>query len=332
MTTLRHTSQGLTALSGLSVGHCTLDTRPTGCTVVLCPKGVVAGVDVRGAAPGTRETDLLAPGHTVERVHAIVLSGGSAYGLDAASGVMRWLEAQGHGLPVGPARVPIVPAAVIFDLGVGDPSVRPDAQSGWQACNDAQTGSTVSGCVGAGAGATVGKVFGPDRAMKGGLGQALVEVGPWKMAALVVCNALGDVIDPDNGRVLAGARTSASSLALLGTQQALLTGQPPALPVVGANTTIGVVACNARLDKAQAQRLAVAGHDGLARTIRPVHTPLDGDTLFALATGQCPQVPDPMLLAVMAAEAVARATLDAVNQATGLRLGQRWWPAVRDLS
>jgi L-aminopeptidase/D-esterase-like protein len=331
MTTLTSKTFGLNALTGLSVGHCTLDTRPTGCTVVLCPEGAVAGVDVRGAAPGTRETDLLAPGHTVDRVHAIVLSGGSAYGLDAASGVMRWLESHGHGLPVGPARVSIVPAAVIFDLGVGDPGVRPDAQSGWQACEDALTGAAVSGCVGAGAGATVGKVFGPDRAMRGGLGQALVEVGPWQVAALVVCNALGDVIDPDNGRLLAGARTSAASLTLLGTQQALLAGQPPAVPVVGANTTIGVVACNARLRKAQAQRLAVAGHDGLARTIRPVHTPLDGDTLFGLATGQCAQDPDPMLLAAMAAEAVAQATRDAVTQATGLRLGERWWPAARDL-
>ncbi len=332
MTTLKDSSRGLAALAGLRVGHCTLQTRPTGCTVVLCPQGVVAGVDVRGAAPGTRETDVLAPGHTVDRVHAILLSGGSAYGLDAAGGVMRWLEAHGHGLRVGPVRVPIVPAAVIFDLGVGDPGVRPDAQAGWDACDNAMAGAAASGSVGAGTGATVGKVFGPERAMKGGVGQALVQVGPWQVAALVVCNALGDVIDPGNGQVLAGARHSADSLTLLNTQQALLQGETPIGPMAGANTTIGVVACNARLDKAQAQRLAVAGHDGLARTIRPVHTPMDGDTLFGLATGQCELIPDPMLLGTMAAEAVARATLDAVNSATGLRLGARWWPAARDLA
>jgi L-aminopeptidase/D-esterase-like protein len=331
MTTSKDSLQGLAALTGLSVGHCSLNSRPTGCTVVLCPQGAVAGVDVRGAAPGTRETDVLAPGHTVDRVHAILLSGGSAFGLDAAGGVMRWLEAHGHGLRVGPVRVPIVPAAVIFDLGVGDPGVRPDAQAGWDACDNAMAGTAASGAVGAGAGATVGKVFGSERAMKGGVGQALVQVGPWQVAALVVCNALGDVIDPGNGQVLAGARKSATSLALLNTQQALLAGQTPAGLVVGTNTTIGVVACNARLDKAQAQRLAVAGHDGLARTIRPVHTPMDGDTLFGLATGQCELSPDPMLLGTMAAEAVAQATLDAVKSATGLRLGERWWPALRDL-
>lgn len=331
MTHFQHTSPGLAALEGLSVGHCTLKIRPTGCTVVLCPQGAVAGVDVRGAAPGTRETDLLAPGHTVDRVHAIVLCGGSAYGLDAASGVVRWLEAHGHGLPVGPVRVPIVPAAVIFDLGVGDPGVRPDAQAGWDACDNAMSGQAASGAVGAGAGATVGKVFGPERAMKGGLGQALLQVGPWQVAALVVCNAMGDVIDPQSGRVLAGARQSATSLALLDTQQALLAGQTPTGLIAGTHTTIGVVACNARLDKAQAQRLAVAGHDGLARAIRPVHTPMDGDTLFGLATGQCELSPDPMLLCTMAAEAVAQATLDAVKSVSGLRLGDRWWPAACDL-
>jgi L-aminopeptidase/D-esterase-like protein len=322
----------LTALSGLLVGHAQHPGRPTGCTVVLCPQGVVAGIDVRGAAPGTRETDALQPGHTVPHVHAIVLSGGSAYGLEAASGVMRWLEHHGHGLSVGPARVPIVPAAVIFDLTVGDASMRPDAPIGWAACENASTQPVVAGNVGAGAGATVGKVFGPELAMRGGLGSALITVGPWQVGALMVCNALGDVVEPETGAIVAGARTSPQSLTPLNTTQALLRGQQPKDLMAGTHTTIGVVACNALLDKAQAQRLAVAGHDGLARTIRPVHTPMDGDTLFGLATGTCELPPDLMLLGTMAAEAVAQATLQAVRSASGLRWGERWWPAASDLS
>jgi len=325
-------NQTLTALPGLSVGHYTHPLRPTGCTVVLCPQGAVAGVDVRGAAPGTRETDLLAPGHTVPHVHALLLAGGSAYGLDAASGVMNWLEAHGHGLRVGPALVPIVPAAVIFDLGVGDAAIRPDASAGQSACKAAGTAPVMPGNVGAGAGATVVKLFGPEVAMRGGLGSALVQVGPWQVAALVVCNALGDVLDPATGRLLAGARTGADELVLRDSTRAMLAGQALGAPAVGANTSIGVVATNAQLDKAQAQRLAVAGHDGLARAIRPVHTPMDGDTLFGLATGACAQTPDPMLLCAMAAEAVAMATVQAVQEATTLRHGGRWWPCARDLA
>ncbi len=321
----------LTALDGLSVGHFTHPKRPTGCTVVLCPPGAVAGVDVRGAAPGTRETDLLAPGNTVPHVHAVVLSGGSAYGLDAAGGVMRWLEARGHGLRVGPACVPIVPAAVIFDLGVGDPTLRPDSQAGEWACDNASTAPVAQGDVGAGAGATVGKLFGPELAMKGGLGSALVQVGPWQVAALVVCNALGDVLDPETGQLLAGARTAPDAMALLDSTRAMLAGMPLGHLSVGSNTSIGVVATNARLDKAQAQRLAVAGHDGLARAIRPVHTPMDGDTLFGLATGTCDQAPDPLLLCAMGAQAVALATVRAVQSARTLRVGARCWPSVSDL-
>ena len=322
----------LTALDGLSVGHFTHPKRPTGCTVVLCPPGAVAGVDVRGAAPGTRETDLLAPGNTVPHVHALVLSGGSAYGLDAAGGVMRWLEARGHGLRVGPACVPIVPAAVIFDLGVGDPSLRPDAQAGEWACDNASTAPVAQGDVGAGAGATVGKLFGPDLAMKGGLGRAMVQVGPWQVAALVVCNALGDVVDPETGQLLAGARVAPDAMTLLDSTRAMLAGMPLGQPSVGSNTSIGVVATNARLDKAQAQRLAVAGHDGLARAIRPVHTPMDGDTLFGLATGTCDQAPDPLLLCAMGAQAVALATVRAVQSARTLRVGGRRWPSAGDLA
>ena len=200
-------TDSITDVAGLEVGHFTEPRRPTGCTVVIAREGAVAGVDVRGAAPGTRETDLLSPTNLVEKVHAIVLSGGSAWGLEAATGVMRWLEEQGVGMQVGPARLPIVPGAVLFDLLVGDSSIRPDANAGYQACAQASRNAPAQGCVGAGTGAAVGKIFGIERAMKGGIGSASVTVDGITVAALVACNALGDVIDPDTAQVIAGART-----------------------------------------------------------------------------------------------------------------------------
>ena len=321
----------LTAVPGLEVGHDTDPRRPTGCTVVLCREGATAGVDVRGAAPGTRETDLLAPENTVSQVHGIVLSGGSAFGLDAAGGVMRWLDEHGHGFTVGPLRVPIVPGAVIFDLLVGDGRVRPDAESGYRACVRASSAPVEQGCVGAGAGATVGKLFGSSRAMKGGVGSAAVQVGPWVVGALVVCNAIGDVVDPSTGQLIAGARTASDQLTLIDTVRAQMQAVPGAGALAGGNTTIGVVGCSATLTKAQARRLAQVGHDGWARTIRPVHTPMDGDTLFSLATARVKEAPDMMLLCTLAAEAVAQATVQAVRQAQALRLGDGWWPAARDL-
>lgn len=307
----------ITDVPGIEAGHFTETRRPTGCSVVIARGGAVGGVDVRGAAPGTRETDLLAPTNTVQTVHAVLLSGGSAFGLDAASGVMRWLDERGIGLPVGPARVPIVPGAVLFDLGVGDACIRPDAAAGYAACEAAGQQAPGEGCVGAGTGAVVGKVFGMDFAMKGGIGTASVRVGGVTVGALVACNALGDVIDPDTGRVIAGART-ADGRALRDTRRALLAGEPPASILAGTNTTIGVIATDAALTKAQATRLAQAGHDGLARSINPVHTVSDGDTLFALATGRATSNPGMMVLATMAAEAVARATVRAVLAAKGL--------------
>lgn len=305
----------LTDVAGLAVGHHTLADAPTGCTVVLCPDGAVAGVDVRGAAPGTRETDVLAPANTVDRVHALLLSGGSAFGLDAAGGVMRWLEDRGHGFEVGPARVPVVPAAVIFDLW-HRPARRPDAAAGHAACEAAAATPCAQGSVGAGAGATVGKLFGIERAMKGGLGCASLRVGGITVAALVVVNALGDVVDAA-GRPIAGART-ADGAALLGTVASLLGGVPDALPPAGSATTIGVVATDAALGKPEATRLATVGHDGLAQRIRPVHTLFDGDTLFALATGRAGRPPSMAVLHAMAAEAVARAVEAAVRHATPL--------------
>jgi len=322
----------LTAISGLWVGHDQAPQRPTGCTVVLCPQGAVAGVEVRGAAPGTRETDLLSPGNMVQQVHGIALCGGSAFGLEAASGVMRWLEDKGHGLSVGPVKIPIVPAAVIFDLWVGDARIRPDAMSGYRACEAASDAPVAQGNEGAGAGATVGKVFGPQRAMKGGVGSAAIQVGEVIVAALVVCNALGDVVDPRSGRLIAGARQDADSLKLINIVEAQMRGETARSLSVGSNTTIGVVATNASLSKAQAQRLAQLGHDGLAHSIRPVHTPLDGDTLFGLATGEIPGPPDMMLLSTLAAEATARATVRAVQQAQSLRIGSDWWPAASALA
>ena len=321
----------ITDVPGISVGHWTSDLRPTGCTVVLVPEGAVAGVDVRGAAPGTRETDLLAPGNLVERVHAILLAGGSAYGLDAAGGVMRWLEEHGHGLPVGVGRVPIVPAAVLFDLLVGDMRVRPDGAAGFAACAAASTRRPAEGNVGAGAGAAVGKLFGIGRAMKGGVGTASVTVAGATVGALVVVNALGDVVDPATGRPVAGAR-GPDGRRLHDTRRALLAGDPPRTPIAGTNTTIGVIATDAPLTKAQAQRLAQAAHDGLARTINPVHTVSDGDTLFALSTGRATGVPDRTVLGAMAAEATALAVLRAVHAAQGIAVDGLNLPSLSDLS
>ncbi len=320
----------ITDVPGIEAGHFTDTRRPTGCSVVIAREGAVGGVDVRGAAPGTRETDLLAPTNTVQTVHAVLLSGGSAFGLDAATGVMRWLDERGIGLPVGRARVPIVPAAVLFDLAVGDAAIRPDAAAGYAACEAAGGQSPAEGCVGAGTGAVVGKVFGMDFAMKGGIGTASVRVGGVTVGALVACNALGDVVDPGTGAVLAGARTP-DGRALRDTRRALLAGEPPVPLLAGTNTTIGVIATDAALTKAEATRLAQAGHDGLARAINPVHTVSDGDTLFALATGRAAAHPGMLALSVMAAEAVAIATVRAVLAAQTLETQGLRLIAARDL-
>lgn len=331
MTTAPELSHCLTDVPGIEVGHHTDNRRPTGCTVVLARHGAVAGVDVRGAAPGTRETDLLTPGNLVDRVHAVLLSGGSAYGLDAASGVMRWLEEHGIGLDVGVhphagaqrLRVPIVPAAVLYDLWVGDGTIRPDAQAGYLACANASSHPAAMGNVGAGAGATVGKLFGTHRAMKGGMGSASLRLHGVTVSALVACNACGDVLHPHTGQRLAGARAGqahGSAAPWLGTRQALLRGELPTPLLPGSNTTIGVIATDAVLSAAQANKLAQIGHDGLARVINPAHTQLDGDTLFALATGASGLAISPLVLGVMAAEAVALAVVNAIEAARSIHL------------
>lgn len=301
----------ITDVAGLQVGHFTDTRRPTGCTVIIAEAGATGGVDVRGAAPGTRETDLLNPMNMVEKVHAVMLSGGSAFGLDAASGVMRYLEEKKIGFDVGVAHVPIVPSAVLFDLGVGDASVRPDAAAGYHACRSASTDAPQEGNIGAGAGATVGKLYGPKRAMKGGIGSASITVAGVTVGAIVAVNAVGDVLDPSTGRILAGARTEDGKM-LLDTRAAILAGDLPRSMREGAATTIGVVATDATLTKAQAQKLAGMAHDGLARTINPIHTMLDGDTIFALGTGASGKSANLMLLGVMAAEAMAIAVQRAI--------------------
>jgi L-aminopeptidase/D-esterase-like protein len=316
----------LTAIAGLRVGHFTLSERPTGCTVVVADPDVIAGVDVRGAAPGTRDTELLSPVNSVERVHAIVLAGGSAFGLDAASGVMRWLEEHGRGFTFGGARIPIAPAAILFDLGVGDPKIRPTADCGYRAAEAASTAPVTDGSVGAGAGATVGKLHGMEHAMKGGIGSAAITLpGGLTIAALVAVNAAGDVIDPANGRVVAGVRGS-DGRTLVDARKLLRAGalQPPR---AGSNTTLAVVATNAHLTKTQATRLAQMAHDGFSRAISPVHTSVDGDTAFVLATGTQAGDVNMFLLGSLAAEVTADAIVRAVHAATGLP----GLPSVRDL-
>ena len=309
---------GLTAVSGLEVGHHTDARRPTGCTVVLAREGAVAGVDVRGSSPGTRETALLDPVNAIDRVHAVVLAGGSAFGLDAAGGAMRWLDERGIGAAIGPAlRVPIVPAAILFDLWVGDASIRPDAASGYAACEAASSGPIAEGNVGAGAGATVGKLFGIERAMRGGLGTASVVAGGVTVAALVAVNAIGDVVDPASGRVVAGARTADGS-ALADTMAALRRGEVPARLQAGAATTIAVIATDAVLSKAEATKVAQMAHDGLARSINPVHTMGDGDVVFSLATGTSGRPAAATLVGALAADVLAEAVLRAVRAAASL--------------
>lgn len=307
----------ITDVAGIKVGHFTDPRRPTGCTVVLTEEGATAGVDVRGAAPGTRETDLLDPSNLVDKVHAIMLAGGSAFGLDAASGAMRWLDEHGFGFPAASVRVPIVPAAVLFDLPVGDPRIRPHAEAGYRACEAASSRPPAEGSVGAGAGATVGKLYGMDRAMKGGIGTASARIGGVTIGAIVAVNAVGDVIDPATGAVLAGAR-SADGRTRIGLTRTMLDGELP--PGIGAATatTIGVVATDALLTKAQARKLAQHAHDGYARTIDPVHTMWDGDTIFGLATGRSGVTGDMMALGAVGAQVMASAVVRAVLAATGV--------------
>ena len=304
----------LTAVDGVKVGHFTLSERPTGCTVVIVKDGTTGGVDVRGGAPGTRETDVLNPVNNVQIVNAITLSGGSAYGLDAASGVMRWLEEHKIGYPVGAAGiVPIVPAAILFDLPFGGkPTIRPNADCGYKAAAAATSDSVAEGNVGAGAGATVGKTGG--RPMKAGVGSSAIRLpNGLVVAALVAVNAAGDIIDPASGQVIAGTRT-ADGRHLADARKLLRAGGGRG-GRAGENTTLGVVATNAKLTKAQAEKVAQMAHDGYARAISPVHTPGDGDTIFSLATGTWSGDANYGQIGSLAAEAMADAIVRAATQA-----------------
>lgn len=316
----------LTAVPGVKVGHHTLVERPTGCTVVLVEAGATAGVDVRGAAPATRETDLLDPVNLVQIAHAIVLSGGSAFGLDSASGVMRYLEEKKIGFEFGRAHVPIVPAAALFDLRIGDGTIRPSADCGYRAATVASTEPVREGSVGAGAGATVGKTAGMNMAMKAGIGSAALTLPDGLIvAAMVAVNALGDVIDPATGQVVAGAR-AADGKGFVDARRLLRLGQIK-FDTSRQNTTLGVVATNARLTKTDAKRVAQMAHDGFARAISPVHTPADGDTIFSLATGQLARNGDVGQIGALAADVMATAIVRAVRQATSIS----GVPALRDL-
>lgn len=307
----------ITDVPGIRVGHAQDEQALTGCTVILCEGGAVGGVDQRGGAPGTRETDALYPMHLVQQVHALVLSGGSAFGLDSASGPVRYLEERGVGFDVRVARVPIVPAAILFDLAIGRADVRPDAEMGYQACLNASETRPAEGNVGAGTGATVGKILGMENAMKSGIGTASLDLGDGLIvAAIVAVNAFGDILDASTDQILAGARLPEGSPGeYINTLEVLKMLPGHQFPGYSSdeNTVIGVVATNARLNKEQANKMAQMAHDGLARSVRPAHTMLDGDTIFALATGETSA--DVNIVGAFAAEVFAQAVVRAVTTA-----------------
>jgi L-aminopeptidase/D-esterase-like protein len=327
----------ITDVPGIRVGQAQNTDALTGVTVILCEDGAVAGMDQRGGAPGTRETDALKPMHLVQKAHAIVLAGGSAFGLDAASGAVKYLEERGVGLDVRVAKVPIVPAAILFDLGIGQSHVRPDAAMGYAACQNASRERPAEGNVGAGTGATVGKIFGPGQAMKSGLGTASIDLGGGVIVgAIVAVNAFGDVIDPTTGKIIAGARAPNLPLISKPSDQTPFADTLAAMKGLigktalrfarsGENTVIGVVATNAQLGKEEITKVAQMADDGLSRTVRPAHTMYDGDTIFALSTGD--KKADVNIIGAYAAEVMAQAIVRAVRcaePAGGL-------PAVRTL-
>jgi len=326
-------NKGITSVAGIKVGHYTLTERPTGCTVVLVDgEGAIAGVSQRGGAPGTAETDLLDPANLVERVNAIVLSGGSAFGIDARQGVVRYLEERKVGYKTGAGVVPIVPTAILFDLGFGgDPKIRPTADCGYKAASAASDSQVQEGNIGAGAGATVGKMGGSAgrgvrSEMKAGIGSSSITLGNGLVVgAIVAVNAVGDIIDPDTGRVVAGARKADGTLA--DARRLLRSGSVGATPAAGENTTIAVVATNARLTKTQMHRVALMADDGLARAINPSHTLGDGDTVFALATTRWEGRADVTTIGALAAEALSEAVVRAATQATA----SGGLPSARDL-
>ncbi len=305
----------LTAIAGLRVGHAEMPGAPTGCTVILTPQGVPAGVDVRGGAPGTYGTDTLNPLNLVDRVHGVFFTGGSAFGLSVGDGLRQYLRTQGVGFDSGHGRIPIVCGAVVFDLGLNDTGCYPDPSLALQACQNANSDPVAEGCVGAGIGATVGKLYGIERAMKGGLGSACIQTATGlQVAALMVVNAFGDICDPGMGQLIAGCREGEDSLRLLDADREMhrlqsLRGFPD-----GQNTVVGVVATNAQCNKTQLTKIAQMAHDGLARTVTPAHTLYDGDTIFALSCGSLPAY-EVTVIGALAAQITAQAILRAVTKA-----------------
>lgn len=305
----------LTNIKGVEVGNAQDIEAATGCTVVICEEGATGGVDVRGGSPGTRETDLLKPENLVDKVHAIMLSGGSAFGLDAASGAMKYLEEKGIGFDVGVAKVPIVCSAVLFDLIIGNPNRRPDLEMGYKACIEATNKKCLSGTVGAGTGATVGKILGPERAMKGGLGSYAIQLGNLKVGALVAVNCLGDVIDSETGEILAGLLDEEGKEPIV-TEKVLFTDSDANRNVFSGNTTIGVIVTNGKFTKAEANKIASMAHDGYGRAIRPAHTLFDGDTIFTMATGEVEG--DINVVGTLAANVMEKAIVNAIKSAKAL--------------
>lgn len=309
----------ITAINGIRVGHTTSEAGMTGCTVILCPPNTIGGVDQRGGAPGTRETDLLRPMHLVQQVHAIALSGGSAYGLSVADGVMRYCEEQGVGYPVPPFVVPIVPTAILMDLYMGDPTIRPNADMGYQACLSASSEPVVSGNIGAGMGCRIGGLFGNPSATKGGLGSSLIRIDDELMVgALVAVNAVGDVVD-ETGNIIAGIRNpDGSFMGMLNAMRGMARMTPPD----SSNTVIGTIVTNAKLTKEGVNKIAQMAQDGLAQAIRPAHTMFDGDTIFSLATGEIEA--NVSVVGAFAAEAMAQAIRNAVKSAKTLGDVRAW--------
>jgi L-aminopeptidase/D-esterase-like protein len=308
-------SKGLTDIDGIRVGHASDYEALTGCTVILCERGAVGGVDIRGSATGTEELDLLSPGHVTERIHAVVLAGGSAFGLEAASGVRRYLERKGIGYPTSAAKVPLVPAAILYDLSIGKSDVRPTREMGEAAAAQASTEAVAEGCVGAGTGAVVGRVRGMSHAMKGGIGSSTVSLpGGVLVSALIANNSVGDVRDLATGKILAGTRRTPESREFANTAELLKTGQSKAAP--RENTCLGVIATNARLTKVGAAKVAQMAHQGIARTIYPASTMSDGDVMFALSLGSLEA--EVTALGIAAAEAVAQAVVRSVTLARSL--------------
>lgn len=309
----------ITAIHGIRVGHTTSEAGMTGCTVILCPPNTIGGVDQRGGAPGTRETDLLRPMHLVQQVHALVLSGGSAYGLSVADGVMRYCEEQGIGYPIPPFVVPIVPTAILMDLYMGDPTIRPNADMGYQACLSASSESVTSGNIGAGMGCRIGGLFGNPSATKGGLGSSLIQIDDELMVgALVAVNAVGDVVD-ETGNIIAGIRNpDGSFMGMLNAMRGMARMTPPD----SSNTVIGTVVTNAKLTKEGVNKIAQMAQNGLAQAIRPAHTMFDGDTIFGLATGEIEA--NVSVVGAFAAEAMAQAIRNAVKSAKTLGDVRAW--------